>query len=135
MSDFSQLEQAIGYTFKDKSYLRGAMTHSSYSGGKNNGSNERLEFLGAASGIIAGRALADRLSGKTPLELPHTTMLGALCSYISDPTVENFQPMASSMGILPGLDRVIKGKQERYAALAQRALSDLDRALSDSEDT
>ena len=89
----------------------------------------------AASGIIAGRALADRLSGKTPLELPHTTMLGALCSYISDPTVENFQPMASSMGILPGLDRVIKGKQERYAALAQRALSDLDRALSDSEDT
>ena len=89
----------------------------------------------AASGIIAGRALADRLSGKPPLELPHTTMLGALCSYISDPTVENFQPMASSMGILPGLDRVIKGKQERYAALAQRALSDLDRALSDSEDT
>ena len=89
----------------------------------------------AASGIIAGRALADRLSGKTPLELPHTTMLGALCSYISDPTVENFPPMASSMGILPGLDRVIKGKQERYAALAQRALSDLDRALSDSEDT
>ena len=43
--------------------------------------------------------------------------------------------MASSMGILPGLDRVIKGKQERYAALAQRALSDLDKALSDSEDT
>ena len=46
MSEFSQLEEKIGYTFKDKSYLRGAMTHSSYSGGKNNGSNERLEFLG-----------------------------------------------------------------------------------------
>ncbi len=89
----------------------------------------------AASGIIAGRALADRLSGKQPLTLPRTTMLGALCSYISDPTVENFQPMASSMGILPSLDRVIKGKQERYGALAQRALSDLDKALSDSEDT
>ena len=89
----------------------------------------------AASGIIAGRALADRLSGKQPLTLPRTTMLGALCSYISDPTVENFQPMASSMGILPSLDRVIKGKRERYGALAQRALSDLDKALSDSEDT
>ena len=89
----------------------------------------------AASGIIAGRALADRLGGKQPLTLPRTTMLGALCSYISDPTVENFQPMASSMGILPSLDRVIKGKQERYGALAQRALSDLDKALSDSEDT
>jgi len=46
MSDFSELEQAIGYCFKNKSLLRGAMTHSSYSGGKNNGSNERLEFLG-----------------------------------------------------------------------------------------
>ena len=94
-----------------------------------------VSVLSAASGIIAGRALADRLSGRQPTELPNTTMLGALCNYISDPTVENFQPMASSMGILPGLDRVIKGKQERYAALAQRALSDLGKALSDSEDT
>ena len=46
MADFKKLEQAIGYTFGDRSYLRRAMTHSSYSGGKNNGSNERLEFLG-----------------------------------------------------------------------------------------
>lgn len=86
----------------------------------------------AASGIIAGRALADRLSGRQPPELPRTTMLGALCSYISDESVENFQPMASSMGILPPLDVKIKGKQERYGALAQRALADLDRALSDN---
>ena len=35
----------------------------------------------------------------------------------------------------PPLYKVIKGKQERYGALAQRALSDLDKALSDSEDT
>lgn len=46
MSDFGKLEETIGYTFKNKSYLKGAMTHSSYAGGKNNGSNERLEFLG-----------------------------------------------------------------------------------------
>ena len=83
----------------------------------------------AASGIIAGRALADKLSGRQPLELPRTTMLGALCSYISDSSVTDFQPMASSMGLLPPLDRIIKGKQERYAALAERSLADLDRAL------
>ena len=76
-------------------------------------------------------ALADRLCGNAPLVLPETTMMGALCNYISDPTVTNFQPMASSMGILPGLDRVIKGKQERYAALAQRSLADLDRVLAE----
>ncbi len=40
------LEEKIGYRFKKRELLRRAMTHSSYSGGKNHGSNERLEFLG-----------------------------------------------------------------------------------------
>lgn len=83
----------------------------------------------AASGIAAGRALADILEGKTPLTFPKTTMLGALSAYISDPTVENFQPMGSNMGILPPLEENIRAKQEKYAALAQRALRDLDEAL------
>ncbi len=80
----------------------------------------------AASGIIAGRALADRLSGKEPLSLPRVTMLGALTAYISDPSVKDFQPMASNMGILPPLEERIKGKQERYAALARRAIAAID---------
>ncbi len=84
----------------------------------------------AASGIIAGRALADRLSGRAPLALPVTTMLGALCAYISDESVTDFQPMGSNMGILPPLDRVIKGKQEKYAVYAERALRDLDEVLN-----
>lgn len=46
MSELTELQPIIGYNFKNISYLRQAMTHSSYSGGKNNGSNERLEFLG-----------------------------------------------------------------------------------------
>ena len=46
MADLGELEEKIGYKFSDQSYLKRAMTHSSYSGGKNNGSNERLEFLG-----------------------------------------------------------------------------------------
>lgn len=83
----------------------------------------------AASGIAAGRALADILQGKTPLTFPKTTMLGALSAYISDPTVENFQPMGSNMGILPPPEENIRAKQEKYAALAQRALRDLDEAL------
>lgn len=80
----------------------------------------------AASGIIAGRALADRLLGREPLSLPRVTMLGALTAYISDPSVVDFQPMASNMGILPPLEERVKGKQERYAALAQRALKAID---------
>lgn len=48
MSELSEFQSVIGYTFRNISYLEQALTHSSYSGGKNNGSNERLEFLGDA---------------------------------------------------------------------------------------
>ncbi len=46
MPELSSLEEKIGYSFRNKELLKRALTHSSYSGGKNNGSNERLEFLG-----------------------------------------------------------------------------------------
>lgn len=45
-ANFAELEKKLGYSFKNKAYLKRALTHSSFSGGKNNGSNERLEFLG-----------------------------------------------------------------------------------------
>lgn len=84
----------------------------------------------AASGIVAGMALADRLCGKAPFLFPKTTMLGALTSYISDESVENFQPMGSNMGILPPLvpERKLK-KHEKYPVYAERAIADLDKAL------
>ncbi|MBQ8171977.1 MAG: ribonuclease III [Oscillospiraceae bacterium] len=44
----NDLQKTIGYSFKNVAYLEQAMTHSSFAGGKNNGSNERLEFLGDA---------------------------------------------------------------------------------------
>mgnify|MGYP006290229157 CR=1 FL=1 len=47
--NFSELENIIGYSFKDKDNLVHAMTHSSYANenkDKNLNSNERLEFLG-----------------------------------------------------------------------------------------
>lgn len=47
-TNLSVLEEKIGYTFKDKSLLMKAFTHSSYACESNNksSSNERLEFLG-----------------------------------------------------------------------------------------
>ena len=45
----SKLEQAIGYTFRDRSLLENALRHSSYANEnrkENLSSNERLEFLG-----------------------------------------------------------------------------------------
>ena len=46
VADVGELEERLGYKFKKRRYLIQALTHSSYSGGRNNGSNERLEFLG-----------------------------------------------------------------------------------------
>ena len=44
--DFEKIEKSIGYTFKDKSLLKKALTHTSYAYEKNIESNEKLEFLG-----------------------------------------------------------------------------------------
>lgn len=82
----------------------------------------------AMSGIIAGLSLARRLKGEGRLELPGTTMCGALCRYIQAEN-ENFQPMGANMGILPPLDREIRNKQERYEMIAERGLNDLRKAL------
>ncbi|HBB20244.1 MAG: ribonuclease III [Ruminococcus sp.] len=48
MESIDRFEQIIGYSFKDKSLLEQALSHSSYANEKKNagGSNERLEFLG-----------------------------------------------------------------------------------------
>ena len=80
----------------------------------------------AASGILAAHAVADRLRGRNPLLPPPETMMGALCRYISDESVEDFQPMGSNMGILPPLPELIKGKQERYQAMADRAMAAME---------
>ncbi len=86
----------------------------------------------AMSGICAGRALADILSGKEPLDFPRTTMTGALSWYVANAFDYNFQPMGANMGLLPPLEQTFKGKlgkQEKYHTLAQRALSDLDKLI------
>lgn len=87
----------------------------------------------AASGIIAGKNAVRTAHGKTPLELPPVTMTGALCSYISDETVKDFQPMGANFGILPPIEPKIKDKKQRYAALAERALSALERIISNED--
>ena len=83
----------------------------------------------AMSGIVAGQSLARRLIGAERLPLPGTTMTGALCSYVQTEN-KDFQPMGANMGILPPLGVQIKGKRERYRAIAERGLADLRQALS-----
>ena len=60
-----ELEDKIGYHFKDKKYLKTALTHSSYANEnkKAGPSNERLEFLGDS---VLGVVVADYLFKHCP---------------------------------------------------------------------
>ncbi len=84
----------------------------------------------AASGIFAGISMCRKLKDQPTVTLPDTTMLGALAKYISDATVEKFQPMGCNMGILPELSERIRDKKLKYKTLAQRGLDDLDKMIS-----
>ena len=75
-----------------------------------------------ASGCLAALELARRLQGKPPIDFPQETAIGALALYVSNQTVEHFQPMNINFGILPPLGYRVKGKRNKNAALSQRAL-------------
>jgi methylenetetrahydrofolate--tRNA-(uracil-5-)-methyltransferase len=87
----------------------------------------------ASSGIFAGINAARRAAGKPPLLLPATTMIGALTRYAAFGGEGPFQPMGANFGILPPLSEQIRDKRERYAALAARALADLQQTLLEQE--
>ncbi len=78
----------------------------------------------AASGILAAVHMLERLKGDTPKIPDNTTVMGALSAHISGVNV-NFQPMNANFGILKPLDKVIRDKKQRYAALAERALESI----------
>ena len=75
-----------------------------------------------ASGFVAAVELANRLQGKPPVDFPRETALGALALYVSDETVEEFQPMNVNFGIIPPLGYKVKGKRNKNAELSRRAL-------------
>jgi methylenetetrahydrofolate--tRNA-(uracil-5-)-methyltransferase len=84
-----------------------------------------------ATGLLAGINAARNYRNEEPLSLPQTTMLGALCHYITHCDLKDFQPMKANFGILPPLEGTEKiGKRERGKLYADRALADLSFTLS-----
>jgi methylenetetrahydrofolate--tRNA-(uracil-5-)-methyltransferase len=82
-----------------------------------------------ATGLLAGWNAARLVAGRAPGSLPETTMLGALCHYITHASAQDFQPMKANFGILPLLDSTIRGKRARGAAHTERAHRDLEQFL------
>ncbi|MEM7128740.1 MAG: methylenetetrahydrofolate--tRNA-(uracil(54)-C(5))-methyltransferase (FADH(2)-oxidizing) TrmFO [Chloroflexota bacterium] len=81
-------------------------------------------------GLVAGINMVRLLNSEPLLELPRTSMIGALLYYITHAEPDNFQPMKATMGLLPDLEKRIKGKWERYAAYAERAKKDFETYLT-----
>jgi len=86
----------------------------------------------AASGYVAGLNAARLLAGQRLVSFPSTTMIGALCQYICNTHAGDFQPMKANFGLLPPLDPPVRHKRERYAALAHRALDDLEQFVRET---
>ncbi|MBQ2798521.1 MAG: ribonuclease III [Ruminiclostridium sp.] len=58
-----ELQERIGYSFKNEKLLEEALTHSSYTNGKHLKSNERLEFLGdSVLSIVVSKYLFENLT-------------------------------------------------------------------------
>jgi methylenetetrahydrofolate--tRNA-(uracil-5-)-methyltransferase len=74
-----------------------------------------------ATGLLSGINLARFLSNEKPLILPRSTMLGALCHYITHCEPNHFQPMKANFGIIPEPDQPIKNKRQRYGYYAERS--------------
>ena len=80
----------------------------------------------AASGYLAAVAMAAKVKGEPLPEFPRTTAIGALGLYISDETVENFQPMNINFSIIQPLEQRIRKKAEKNLAIANRSLAVID---------
>ncbi|HEX5943374.1 MAG TPA: methylenetetrahydrofolate--tRNA-(uracil(54)-C(5))-methyltransferase (FADH(2)-oxidizing) TrmFO [Anaerolineales bacterium] len=84
-----------------------------------------------ATGLLAGINAVRVYRKEEPIVLPQTTMLGALCHYITHSDLKDFQPMKANFGILPPLENTARtGKRERGKLHAERALADLSFTLS-----
>lgn len=84
----------------------------------------------AGTGLLAGLNAARLLQGRPPLVLPQTTMLGALCHYVTHADPADFQPMKANFGLLPPLAQRVRNKRRRYTAYVERALADLESTLA-----
>ncbi|MBQ2644609.1 methylenetetrahydrofolate--tRNA-(uracil(54)-C(5))-methyltransferase (FADH(2)-oxidizing) TrmFO [bacterium] len=87
-----------------------------------------------ATGLLAGINAVKFIKNEPLLELPETTMLGALTHYISFEGQEHFQPVNSNWGIIDknGIDRkILKNKKLKTEFMSKRAIENISKLFSD----
>ncbi len=76
-----------------------------------------------ASGLAAGISAAFVALEKEMPVFPKNTAIGSLANYVKNGSVSDFQPMNVNFGIIPPLEKKVKGgKAVRNTAIAERAL-------------
>ncbi len=75
----------------------------------------------ASSGMVAGISLARQMLGLPRVDFTRLTAIGALAHHVAHATGD-FQPMNANFGLIAPYERRIRNKQERYGAIAARAL-------------
>ena len=108
------------FSVKNKPYM--------YIAGQMTGIEGYIESM--ASGFLAGLSMYSDLMGRERVDFSRKTALGALGAYVSEYSGSDFQPQNINFGLIEPLETKIRGKKERYAAVAERALSIID-GLSD----
>lgn len=80
-----------------------------------------------AGGWLAGTNAARLARRLEPIDLPPTTMSGALTHFVCEAPSAKFQPMPPNFGLMPDLPERIRDKRARYGAYRDRSLADLER--------
>ena len=103
--------------------------------------DDRISFAGqmtgvegyvesTASGYLAAVAMAAKVQGREVPDFPKETAIGALGQYVSDESIENFQPMNINFSIIAPLEKRIRKKAEKNLAIAARSLDVIDRLVA-----
>lgn len=118
-----ELEGKIGYTFRDRTLLKTALTHSSYANENRGGlsSNERLEFLGdSVLGMTVAECLYRRYPGMAEGRMTRLRA-GLVCE-------QNLTRVAQELG-LGGYIRLGRGEEHSGGRSRQSILADAVEAV------
>ena len=84
----------------------------------------------AASGIVVGKILGERLTKNKKFSLPKNSLIASLLRYVTNiENKNNFQPMKANFGILPSLEEKIKNKKEKHKSICKRGIFELSTYL------
>lgn len=86
----------------------------------------------ASMGLLSGINMDRIINGNDPFIFPDVTAIGSLSLYISNKSVEHFQPMNINFGLMPPLEERIKDKRLKNRSISERALSELKKFIEEN---